>query len=203
MSKFDKYVKTIPPLYKPTINPIVKALLKAWASGDDEIVQQLINTKDQLFVKTAEGDFLDKLGANVDVSRPSELGMQDEDFQNLIPILSFEPKQIRKTMYNFLDVFWGPLFSRANVQTDNNATFDLSTGDTITVKIDNLDEQEVKIKSGEIAIAGAATAEEVASILSRLKNATISVITDQVTGDEQINIRTNTPGIKGSVQVTK
>ncbi len=201
MSKFDRYTRNIPRVYKPRVNPNIKALLKAWATGDDEIVTQLQNTKSQLFIRNAEGGFLDRLASGVGVSRPSALGLLDDEFQELVPNLSLKAKQIRKIFYDTMDVFWGPLFSRANTETGNIAPFNVSTGDIFKVKIDGGDEQEIKALTGDIAIGGAATAQEIADILSRTKGATISIITDQLTGDESINIRTNSPGAKGSVEI--
>ena len=201
MSKFDRYTRNIPRVYKPRVNPNIKALLKAWATGDDEIVTQLQNTKSQLFIRNAEGGFLDRLASGVGVSRPSALGLLDDEFQELVPNLSLKAKQIRKIFYDTMDVFWGPLFSRANTETGNIAPFNVSTGDIFKVKIDGGDEQEIKALTGDIAIGGTATAQEIADILSRTKGATISVITDQLTGDESINIRTNSPGAKGSVEI--
>jgi len=201
MSKFDRYTRNIPKVYKPRVNPNIKALLKAWATGDDEIVIQLQNTKAQLFIRNAEGGFLDRLASGVGVSRPSALGLLDEEFQELVPNLSLKAKQIRKIFYDTMDVFWGPLFSRSNTETANIAPFNVSTGDAFKVKIDGGDEQEIKALAGDIAIPGAATAQEIANILGRVKGATISIITDQLTGDESINIRTNSPGAKGSVEI--
>jgi hypothetical protein len=199
--KIDRYIRSIPKLYKPQTNPIILALLKAWASSDDDIVANLNATKAQLFVKTAEGQFLDRLGSGLGVSRPASLGMLDSDFQKLIPNLSLKPKQIRKAFYDTMDVFWGPLFSRANIYTSNFAPYNVSPGDTIAISIDGNAQQMVKALSGDISSPGAATAEEISNILSRIKGTTISIVTDQSTGFERVNIRTNTPGARGSVQV--
>lgn len=201
MSKFDRFARVIPKLYKPRVNPAVKGLLRAWAVSDDEIVQQLKNTKAQIFVRNAEGEYLDRLGSGLGVSRPAALGLLDSDFQELIPNLSLKAKQVRKIFYDTADIFWGPLFSRANTETQNVAPFNVSAGDIFKVKVDNGDEQSIKALAGDIATPGAATADEIATILSRAKSATVSVIEDQLTGDKSINIRTNTPGPKGSIEV--
>lgn len=201
MGKREKYLRTIPKVFKPKTNPVVGALIKAFSDSDDELVQQIENTKAQLFVRTAEGTYLDRLGNSLGVSRPTSLGLTDTEFQELIPNLSLKAKQIRKTFYDTADVFWGKFFTHANVEADNFAPYNLSTGDTIGVKIDGGDTQEVKILSGEVAVAGAATAEEVSNILSRIEGITVSIIEDTSTGEEFINIRTNTPGPRGSVEI--
>lgn len=199
--KIDRYIRNIPKVYKPGINPIITALLQAWAQSDDEIVQQLQNTKAQLSVRTAEGTYLNRLASGLGVARPNALGLLDDEFQELIPNLSLKAKQVRSIFYDTMDVFWGPLFSRANTTSNNFGPFNVSTGDILVVSIDSGPDQNIKVLAGDIAVPGAATAEEMSVILSRIDHATVSIITDQLTGEERLNIRTNTPGARGSVEI--
>lgn len=199
--KLDRYIRTIPQVYKPGENPVITALLKAFSGVDAEVSQQIENTKAQLFVRTAEGKYLDRLANSLGVSRPVELGLDDSTFQELIPNLSLKPKQIRKAFYDTADVFWGPLFSRTNVTSNNFGPFNLIVGDEFKLKVDGGAEQTVKILSGDIAISGAATVEEVQLILSKFQGVTVSIIEDALSGDDYINIRTNTPGPTGSIEI--
>lgn len=198
-SKLKKLIRNFPKVYKAGENPVLTAMLRAIAASDAEVVTQIDNTKAQLFVRTAEGKNLDRLANSLGVSRPSELGLDDPTFQELIPNLSLKPKQIRKAFYDTGDVFWGPLFSRANVATTNFAPYNLSAGDEISVIIDSGDIQTIKILATDIATPGAATAEEVQTILSKISGATVQIIDDQITGDQSINVRTNTPGPTGAM----
>lgn len=190
----------MPKELKPATNPMLNALLRAWAGEDDEIMQQLINTKAQLFVRTAEGTFLDRLASNFGVARPFALGLLDEDFQKLIPNLSLKQKQITKSFYDTMDVFWGPEFSRANVTGTINQPFNLSTGDAFEVKVDGKASQKINVQPGDIRIPGQATAVEVVRILSRFTGLTASVIQDPASTAKRINVRTNTPGTRGSIE---
>ncbi len=199
--KFDRYVRSIPKVYKPGENPVITAFLNAFAGSSAEVCTQIQNTKDQLFVRTAEGQNLDRLANSLGVSRPGELGLDDPTFQELIPNLSLKPKQIRKAFYDTGDVFWGVLFSRTNIQTLNFEPFNISPGEEIIVQIDNNPIQTVKILTSEVAIPGAATAEEVAAILSKIKFATASTIQDRISNNYYVNLRTNTPGPLGSITI--
>lgn len=201
MAKIDRYIRNSPAIYKAKINPIINALFDAWAEGDDSVEIDIQNTKDQIFVATAEGEFLDRLASSVGVSRPSEIGLLDEDFRQLIPNLSLKAKQVRSIFYDTMDVFWGPLFSRANITSSNFEPYNVSVGDKLVVIIDGTLTQEVVALDGEIATDGAATAEEIAAIISRLNNATGSVIQDELTGNNSVNIRTNTTGPRGSIEI--
>lgn len=200
MSKLEKFVKFIPKELKPSVNPMLNALLQAWAGSDDEIMSQLQNTRAQLFVKTAEGTYLDRLASNYGVSRPFSLGLLDEDFQQLIPNLSLKQKQISKSFYDTMDVFWGPEFSRANVTASLNQPYAISTNHLFELRIDGGPVQRVTVAAGDTRIPGGATAAEIARVLSRLKGLTVSVVQDPASVLKRLNIRTNTPGTRGSVE---
>lgn len=199
-NKIERMFRSVPKIYKPGENPVITAFLKAFACSDAEVTTQIQNAEDQLFVRSAEGSNLDRLANSRGVSRPAELGLDDETFQELIPNLSFKPKQIRKAFYDTADVFWGPTSSRANLETNNSATFALVPGDNLTVQIDTRDPQIITVRTGEIANPGSATSDEAAQFLSQIDGATVTIVVDSLTGDEFINVRTNTPGLRGSVQ---
>ena len=196
-----KMIDTMPRVFQPQYNRVMSALIQAIAESDDEIQTQVANAKDQIFIRTASGQYLDRAANSLGVSRPPSLGLSDEQFQNLIPNLSLKPKQIKKSFYDTADVFWGPLFSRANVTSVNAAPFNVSTGEFIKIKIDNGPVQTIKVLAGDLAVDGAATAEEIQVILSRVKGATTIVQEDSVTGDQRINLRTDTPGSVGSIEI--
>ena len=199
---FRRYVATLPKVFDPEFNRVIRALLLGIAASDDEICTQIQNAKSQLFVRTATGQDLDELANSLGVSRPPTLGLQDGDFQELIPNLSLRPKQIKQAFYNTADVFWGPLFSRANITTQNAGPFDLQIGDEIIVIVDGGEPQSAKVLVTDIATPGAATAAEVAALLNnKIDGVTAEVLTDSLTGDETISLRTNTPGSAGTIEV--
>jgi hypothetical protein len=200
-TKLKKFIRTLPKIYKAGNNPVLTALLKGFAGADDEISQQIQNTKAQLFVRTAEGQNLDKLANSLGVSRPVSLGLTDPEFQSLIPNLSLKAKQIRKTFYDTAEIFWGTLFIHTNVQTANYAPFNVSIGDIIQVTVDNGTVQEAKAVTGDIVTNGAATAQEIVNILSKINGVTASIVTDALTGQLAVNLRTNTPGPTGALEI--
>jgi len=124
--KFKRLVKSIPSLYRPEVNTMIGGLLKAWGISDDEVVVQLKEAKDQIYVAKASDRYLDFLANNVGVSRTAELGIEDSDFRNLVPVLSYFPKQVRQTIIALLDVFWGAGFTRPNINSQNNEPYNLS-----------------------------------------------------------------------------
>lgn len=198
---FKKFVDTIPKTFNPETNRVMYALLWAIALSDDDVEAQIEEGKKALFVRTATGRNLEKLANSLGVAKPQSLGLTDTEFQELIPNLSLKPKTIRKSFYDTADVFWGPLYSRANIKTNNFAPFNLNVGDEFQISINNGLLQKIKVLTGDIAIPGQATAEEVQKILSKVKGATIEILAESLTGNDYINIRTNTPGSTGSVEI--
>lgn len=196
-----KYLDTIPKTFNPEFNRVMYALLYAIALSDDNVEGQIDEAKKQLFVRTATGKNLEKIANSLGVAKPQSLGLTDKEFQELIPNLSLKPKTIRKSFYDTSDVFWGPLYSRANVKSGNFAPFNVSAGDELQVSINNGMLQKIKVLAGDVAIPGAATADEMVKILSKIKGATTSIVEESLTGEKYINIRTNTPGATGSVEI--
>lgn len=197
----DKFINTIPAVFKAESNPVWQAVLQALALALDDAANAVELGKEQLFVRTSTGNNLNTLAKSLGVSRPNTLGLQDTDFQNLIPNLSLKPRQIRKAFYDTADVFFGPLFSRTNVTSINASPFDLNIGDSFTIKVDNGASQTITVVAGDIAVLGFATALEVQTILSKFNGVTVSTLTDPSTGNEKINIRTNTPGPVGALDI--
>lgn len=130
--KFTRLAKNMPSLYKAEVNTMIRGLLKAWGLGDDNVEVQIANAKDQLYVMTAGGRYLDFLANNFGVSRSPELGIEDPDFRKLTPVLSTFPKQVRKTIIALLDVFWGPGFTRPNINSGNIEPFNFGPVSVLT-----------------------------------------------------------------------
>jgi len=107
LTKLSKMIRFVPSLYRPDVNPMVRGLLNSWATEDDAIVQSAQNAKEQIFVQTAQLEFLDALGSNVGVFRPTAFNLSDDLFRQLIPALSFAPKQVIPTIRRVLAVFFG------------------------------------------------------------------------------------------------
>jgi len=84
-----------------------RGLLFTWAEEDDKISQAIADAKEQIFTKLAQNQFLDALGSNVGVFRPTTFNLLDEQYRELIPTLSFFPKQVVPTIKKVLDIFFG------------------------------------------------------------------------------------------------
>lgn len=201
MAVLDKYLNTIPSVYDPKNAPVISALVRAWALSDELITSEIQNAKNQLFVRTATGQYLVNVANSLGVRKPFNIGLSDEDFQELIPNLSLKPKQIKQAFYNVADLFWGELYTRANKTSVNAEPYNVSVGETIVVNVDNGANQTITVLADEIATGGAATADEMVGILNRIVGMTVSRIDDVITGTSFVNVRTDTRGSVGTFEV--
>lgn len=200
-NSLKRYINTLPKVFNAESNRVIYAFLYAIAISDDDVEAGIDTAHKDLFVRTATGQNLNKLANSLGVDRPATLGLTDQEYQNLIPNLSLKPKTIRKAFYDTADVFWGPLFSRANIKSLNFGPFNVFIGDDFSFRIDNGDIQTVKVLTGDLASPGFATAAELVTILNKIHGITAIVQVDSLTGNEYINIRTNTPGSTGKLEI--
>lgn len=109
ITKKEKLKRFFPSLYKIGTNENLKAFIESIGESDDNVVNQIKNAKEQIFVNTAQGSYLDRLGSNVGVERPilETFSISDDEFRNIIKILSFYPKQVKDTMLDLLEAFFG------------------------------------------------------------------------------------------------
>lgn len=134
MSTFDQLKRLFPKYNKVGINKFITALLETLGELDDQVKVDIVEAKEQLFVTLADGSFLEALGSNKGVEKPNAavLNLRDDDFRKLIPVLSTFPKQVRSTIVDLLDVFYGPVFSRANFTGANPELYNLGSIFNIT-----------------------------------------------------------------------
>lgn len=105
--KLVKMQRHVPSVFRPTANTNVKGLLESWATEDDLVVAAIFDAKEQLYVTTAQLDYLDALANNVGVFRPQFFNLSDTLFRQLVPLLSYHPKQVVPTIYSVLEIFFG------------------------------------------------------------------------------------------------
>jgi len=203
MSKETRAIAAYPGLYKPTVNTNIMGLIKMWSQEDESICTQLGEARDQIFVNSAGGVFLDNLAANVGVYRPIIFSTTDSQFRELIPVLSYWPKQVRKTIYKIFDIYWGEEYSRATLTSQNYAPYGFADGDTLMLKIDGSStESIISIRENDVVDIAAVTVDELTTIIdNHLLDISVNKSTS-ITGKEYLRISTNTVGGLGSIEVT-
>jgi len=206
MSKFDEAFEQLaskfPKRYRVKGTAYLQGLLKALAEGDFYIATQVEAVRDNLLVITASGKNLDRLASNYGVERGRATGVQDDDFKRIIPVMGMSQKQIITTLQKIIDVIYGPYASHANSTCSVPAPYKITNNPFLLVRVDGSDVR-IDFRATDAADPNFATAQELATVVSERTEGKVigSVVTNVRTGEEFVNIRTQTIGPQGFIQV--
>lgn len=197
----DKIHSQVNPYFKTRSNPNWKALIEAIGESDQEVANLIEEVRKQFFVKTASRPYLDRLGAQVKVSRPRVVGMDDTTMRKYIPVLAYQPKQVKQTIDKLLDLFFFHEATTAFIESNGDAPFSLEDGWEVWFKIDGIQEEIIKFQEQDFIDISAATADEVIAAFNRQAKYSFAILfDDRWTKKKKIRIFTRTVGAKGSIE---
>jgi hypothetical protein len=201
-TKTDRLHDQLNPFFNTRNNPNWSGLISAIGEQDQFVADLIVSVAEQFFVKTANRPYLDRLGANVLVNRPKFIGMDDTTFRNYIPVLAYQPKQVKHIIDTLLDIFFFKQSTTAHVQSTAEP-FALVDGWELQYTIDGFKTDTVQFKAADFVDITNATAEEVAAAINRQANDSFAIaFNNPVTKQVVVQLFTNTIGAKGSVTVT-
>lgn len=151
------------------LNSILKgpnwnAVLAALAKGDEYLADTARKAFYQMFMSSAGGTFLDRLASNVGLGKPANVGLGDDRFRDLV--LSVTNNKVNlEAVKKILAVFYGEESTRAHA-TSVSGPFALSGGDTLILEVDGM-RVEIPFSIPDFRSIGAATADEVAAVITR------------------------------------
>lgn len=178
------------------------ALVEAIGEEDDRLAKLIEEVRNQFFVKTANRPYLDRLAANNNLSRPKFIGIGDTAFRKYIPILSYQPKQVRHVIDSLLDLFFFKEATTAFLSSASSEPFLLKDGWDLRLLVDNVHEEYIVFNSQDFDSIFNATAEEIVATYNRqAKHSYAAVFVDHVTQQNHIRIFTNTSGTQGSLEI--
>lgn len=196
----DRLHDQMPGHYNTRTNPNWMALLDAIGGQDQATQNLLVEVKKQFFVKTAYAPYLDVLGANVGVNRPPVVGMDDTSFQEFIPVLSYQPKQVKRIIDQLLDIFFFKQSTTAYITSQIPAPYNIAPNSQMTYIVDDVNTETIIFAAADFTNIAAATAEEVVSCINRQANYSYAIdYHDSITNKDFIQIFTNTIGSTGSI----
>lgn len=202
-NKSDRIHGAMPRFLKTRSNPNWKALIETVGEQDETLTELIQEVRKQFFVKTASRPYLDSLGANVKVSRPQSVGMNDATFRDYIPVLAYQPKQVKLILDQLLDIFFFKEATSAFTQSVGFAPYNLEDGWELEYLVDQITEENIIFEASDFSNIAAATAEEVVAAINRkATNSFAIVFDDRVQKQKFVRIFTNTVGSKGSIKVT-
>jgi len=154
------------------LNPVIRgavtdAILEAIAeNGMNYLLENVEAVNAQIFIATAEGTFLDDKLASYEIIRPGEVGLSDDVFRE-IGINVKSKKQIRMLVHRLLESIYGFEYSRAISDSSEFEPYNLQDGDRLILQMDGGEEVEVEFLDEQFSSISAATAVEVADVITR------------------------------------
>ena len=201
-NKVDRIHDELPRFYKTRQNPNWKALVEALGESDQTLADLTEEVRRQFFIKTASRPYIDRLGSNFKVSRPRFVGMQDNDFRRYVPVLAYQPKQVKLVIDMLLDIFFFKETTTSFTQSESDAPFVLKDGWELEYYVDQIVQERIVFNATDFTDITNATAEEVVGVINRqATNSFAIVFDDRVRKKKFIRLFTNTVGSKGSIQV--
>lgn len=200
--QIDKIHDQMPKFYKTRTNTNWKAVIEALGGADQDLATLLESVREQLFIKTASRPYIDRLGTNFNVSRPRFVGMDDPTFRTYIPVLAYQPKQVKLIIDSLLDIFFFRESTTAFQQSTLADPFLLRDGWVLQYTVDGIHDERIEFSTSDFSDITAATAVEVAGVINRAaENSFAIVFDDRITRRQFIRIFSNTVGSKGSIEV--
>jgi hypothetical protein len=184
--------------------PGVDAILMGLAAGSSSyLINNASAVNDQMYIVTAEGQYLDYRLAEFGITRPTNVGLSDEIFTQ-IGLQVKNRKQVRDLMDQILDAIFGDEFTKASDPARMLEPYNLQDGDTLIINFDSNTTTTITFSTSQFENIHAATAQEVADVIT----STLSAIGVEGTAISQndgngnyVNLISNTIGPRSSVTV--
>lgn len=202
-TKIDRIHDQMPRFFKTRVNPNWKAVIEAIGQSDQELADLVEEVRKQFFIKTASRPYIDRLGSNLRVSRPRLIGMDDPTFRTYVPVLAYQPKQVKAVLDSLLDIFFFRETTTAFTQSTQPEIYTLVNGWELEYTVDQIHTERIEFKQDEFVDISNATAEEIVSAINRqVQHSFAIVFDDRIKKQKFIRIFSNTIGSKGSIQIT-
>ncbi len=202
-TKTDRLHDRMPKVFGTRKNVNWNGLIESIGQGDQQTADLIESVRQQFFVKTASRPYLDRLGANNKISRPPFIGMDDPTFRKYIPILAWQPKQVKLIIDSLLDIFFFEESTTSFSTSNLSSPFDLEDGWEMEYTVDGFKTERIEFKTADFVDISNATANEIVASWNRqAKNSFAISFTDSVSQLTFIRFFTNTVGSKGSIEIT-
>jgi hypothetical protein len=200
--KTDQIHELLPKHLGSRQNTNWKALAEALGQSDQQTADLVAEVRKQFFVKTASRPYLDRLAANSKIARPRLVGMDDPSFRQYIPVLSYQPKQVKLIIDQLLDIFFFKESTTAFITSDNFSPFSLKDTWELDILVDEQYRERITFKTSDFTDISAASADEIVSAINRqAKYCYATSYYDSITQNTFIRMFTNTVGSKGSLRI--
>lgn len=181
------------------------AILDSLADEAQRLQNLSIAVNDQLSISTSTGVYTDKLLADLGITRPAELGMEELAFKQM-GIQINAAKQITESLHAVLATFYGDETVRANTTSTQAGPYALANGDELVFTLENGEILTLTLTSDQFENIQTAQTEEVVDVITRYirglgYNGYAQVYTDPDTGGKHVRIYGGAKGPYGFIQI--
>ena len=178
--------------------PGILDAINSSAYDTEQIIQNCIN---QLFISTASGTYLVKLGEEQGFTMPPNSGLDIRAYKTLVPIMVSDPKQVRITMESLVQAFYGTDRTNPNLQSTVVGPYSLQDGDDLQIETEN-GTTTITIGASQVSDLSNVSATELSAIINYSQSLVSSdTITDRTTGNDALRIIDKTPGQGAYIKV--
>ena len=200
--KIDQIHDLLPKHLNTKTNTNWKALIDALGEQDQKTADLVTEVRKQFFIKTASRPYLDRLAQNNKISRPRLVGMDDPSFRQYIPVLSYQPKQVKLIIDQLLDIFFFKESTTAFITSSTFSPFNLNNGWELELSVDEQYIDRIVFTTADFTDINNATANEIVAAINRqTKYSYATAYYDSITKNTFIRMFTNTVGSKGSLRI--
>lgn len=202
-TRVDNLHDNMPSIFNTRENVNWRALLEAMGQADQDTLDLIESVRQQFFIKTASRPYIDRLGSANQVQRPRFVGMDDTDFRTFIPVMSYQPKQVKLVLDNLLDLFFFKESTTSFMSSKRVEPFVLQDGWELEYTVDTEFQERIQFKGSEFTDIGNASANEIVAAINRQAIRSYAIAFENSL-TKQVNIRvfTKTVGAKGSLEMT-
>jgi hypothetical protein len=200
--RINRLISFLPSIFQD--KPNFRAVLSAIGQSDAELENLFLEVRKQLFVDTAEGQYLDMLGSNSGVVRPPLVGMVDEDFREFIKLQTYHPKQIKLLLFRLMELFYGRDTIKASIRSQATGPYSILSTSNLLIRVDESpDIIEIVFNASQFNDPNNVTSAELAAqINAQAPNAIFgATYYNAIDKQEFLEVYTNTFGPVGSITV--
>lgn len=202
-SRIDNLHDNMPAIFNTRANVNWRAILEAMGQADQDTLDLIESVRQQFFVKTATRPYIDRLGAANRVQRPKFVGMDDSDFRTFIPVMSYQPKQVKLILDSLLDLFFFKESTTSFISSTMTEPFNLQDNWELEYTVDSIHSERIQFTTDEFTNISSATAKEIVASINRQSIYSYAIaFEDSLTKKTNIRIFTKTVGAKGSLELT-
>jgi hypothetical protein len=166
-NKTDQLHDLLPKVFGTKTNTNWNALVEAIGDSDTETAELIEEVRKQFFVKTAGRPYLDRLAANNKISRPRFVGMDDATLREYVPVLAYQPKQVKIVIDKLLDIFFFKESTTSWTQTEAYEPYALVDGWELVYQVDQYRDEIIKFSTANFTDIANATVDEVVAAINK------------------------------------